>query len=102
MLSALEGIRVLDLTRMLAGPFGSMILADLGAEVIKLESPGEGDLTRYFPPYFHKGTSAYFLSINRNKKSVVIDLKNEAGLEVFYDLARLSDVVFDNYRPGVL
>lgn len=102
MLSALEGIRVLDLTRMLAGPFGSMILADLGADVIKIESPGEGDLTRYFPPYFHKGTSAYFLSINRNKKSVVIDLKNEAGLEVFYDLARLSDVVFDNYRPGVL
>lgn len=98
----LEGIRVLDLTTMMAGPFGSMILGDLGAEVIKIEPPGQGDATRTFPPYFHQGVSAYFLSLNRNKRSVTIDLKKERGKEIFYRLTERSDVVYDNYRPGIL
>ncbi len=98
----LEGIRVLDLTTMMAGPFGSMTLGDLGAEVIKIESPSQGDGTRTFPPYFHHGVSAYFLSLNRNKKSVTIDLKKERGREIFYRLTERSDVVYDNFRPGIL
>ncbi len=97
----LQGVRVIDLTRMLAGPTGSMLMGDLGAEIIKVEPP-EGDETRLSPPYFYGTDSAYFWSINRNKKSAVLDLKNPAGLEVFYDLVSRADVVYDNFRPGVL
>ncbi|MBI4639328.1 MAG: CoA transferase [Candidatus Tectomicrobia bacterium] len=97
----LEGIRVLDLTRVQAGPYCSMILGDLGAEIIKIEPP-EGDLTRRMPPHFYKGESSYFLAFNRNKKSVVLDLKTKDGLQIFYDLVKLSDVVLDNFRPGVM
>ncbi len=97
----LEGITIIDLSRMLAGPTGSMLMGDLGAEIIKVEPP-EGDETRLSPPYFYGNDSAYFWSINRNKKSVVLDLKNPAGLEVFYDLVSRADVVYDNFRPGVL
>jgi len=100
MKGALEGIRILDLTQMLAGPFGSMLMGDLGAEIIKVEQPA-GDETRTTPPYFYGKDSAYFWSINRNKKSVVIDLKNPEGLKVFYELVAQADVVYDNYRPGV-
>jgi len=96
----LEGVRVLDLTQMLAGPFGSLVLADLGAEVIKVEPPA-GDETREMPPYFYGEDSAYFWSFNRDKKSVVIDLKNPEGLRVFFELVAQADVVYDNYRPGV-
>ncbi len=96
----LEGVRILDLTQMLAGPFGSLVLADLGAEIIKVEPPA-GDETREMPPYFYGEDSAYFWSFNRDKKSVVIDLKNPEGLKVFYELVAQSDVVYDNYRPGV-
>lgn len=78
-----------------------MILGDLGADVIKIEPPGRGDPTRHMPPHFLEGESAYFLSINRNKRSLTLSLKEPAGKEVFYDLVRVSDVVFDNYRPGV-
>ena len=97
----LQGVRILDLTQMLAGPIGSMLMGDLGAEIIKIES-FKGDVTRTIPPYFYGEDSAYFWSINRNKKSLVIDLKAPQGLELFYELVAHSDVVYDNFRPGVL
>ncbi len=98
-----EGVRVLDLSRMLAGPYGSMLLADLGAEVIKIEEPDGGDPMRGMgPPFLPDGESAYFLAINRNKKSVALDLTKEAGRDVFYDLVRQSDVVLENFRPGIM
>ena len=100
----LEGVRVLDLSRMLAGPYGSMLLADLGAEVIKIEEPRGGDPMRAMgPPFLGPGQeSAYFLSINRNKKSVGLDLETPEGREAFHDLCRVSDVVWENFRPGVM
>jgi len=98
----LDKVRILDLSRMLSGPFGSMVLADLGAEVIKLEDPEGGDKTRTMGAKLSEGQSAYFLSINRNKKSLTLDLRKEKGREVFYELVKISDVVFDNFRPGVL
>jgi len=97
----LHGIRVLDFTRVLAGPAASLALADLGAEVLKIEPPGNGDETRDFPP-IRDGESHYFLSVNRGKKSIVIDLKSEAGLALARDLAAKCDVVVENYRPGVM
>jgi CoA:oxalate CoA-transferase len=97
------GVRVLDLSRMLAGPYGSMLMADLGAEVIKIEEPDGGDpMRRMGPPFLPDGESAYFLSINRNKQSVALDLTQPTGREVFMDLARVADVVWDNFRPGIL
>jgi CoA:oxalate CoA-transferase len=98
----IDGIRILDLSQMLAGPYGTMILADLGAEVIKIERPGVGDIARGMPPHFFHGESVYFISMNRNKKSLTLDLKAEEGLEIFYGLVRQSDVVYDNFRPGIL
>jgi len=98
-----EGVRVLDLSRMLAGPYGSMLLADMGAEVIKIEEPDGGDPMRVMgPPFLPEGESAYFLSINRNKKSLALDLTTPAGREVFLDLAAQTDVVWENFRPGVM
>ncbi len=102
MKAPLENIRILDLTRMLSGPFSSMILADLGAEVIKIEEPEGGDKTRTMGPKISEGQSAYFLSINRNKKSLTLDLRNEKGRGILYELVKQSDVVLDNFRPGVL
>ncbi len=97
------GVRVVDLSRMLAGPYGSMLMADLGAEVIKIEEPDGGDPMRVMgPPFLPNGESAYFLSINRNKKSVALDLTKPEGRQVFYDLVRVSDVVWDNFRPGIM
>jgi formyl-CoA transferase/CoA:oxalate CoA-transferase len=101
----LDGVRVLDLSRMLAGPYGSMLLADLGAEVIKIEEPGGGDPMRAMGPPFlgpDDRESAYFLAINRNKKSVALDLERPEAREVFFDLCRVSDVVWENFRPGVM
>jgi crotonobetainyl-CoA:carnitine CoA-transferase CaiB-like acyl-CoA transferase len=98
----LDGVRILDMSQMLAGPYCSMLLADLGAEVIKIESPGEGDRIRKMGIYKIGGQSAYFLSINRNKKSVTLNLKSERGRELFYELVNKSDVVFDNLRPATL
>jgi len=98
----LSGVRILDLSQLLAGPYGSMILADMGAEVIKIEKPGEGEIGRGMPPHFFHGESVYFISINRNKKSMTLDLKAKEGLEVFYRLVGVSDVVYDNFRPGTL
>jgi crotonobetainyl-CoA:carnitine CoA-transferase CaiB-like acyl-CoA transferase len=101
--SLFEGVRVLDLSRMLAGPYGSMLLADMGAEVIKVEEPDGGDPMRVMgPPFLAEGESAYFLSINRNKKSIALDLTRPAGRDVFLDLAARADVVWENFRPGVL
>ncbi len=102
MAGPLAGIRVLALEQVLAGPYGSMVLGDLGAEVIKIEPP-TGELIRISnPPPSHKGESGYFLAFNRNKKSVVLDLMTETGREAFYGLVKESDVVWDNNRAGVM
>jgi len=97
----LTGIRVLDFSRVLAGPAASMALADLGAEVIKVEPPGTGDDTRTFPP-FADGHSVYFLGVNRGKQSIVIDLKSADGVALARDLAAKCDILIENYRPGVM
>jgi CoA:oxalate CoA-transferase len=98
---ALSNLKVLDLTRVLAGPYCTMILADMGAEVIKVEQPGRGDDSRQFGPYV-EGESAYFMSINRNKNSITINLKNQEGKKLFLDLVAKVDVVVENYRPGTM
>jgi formyl-CoA transferase len=98
----LEGLRVLDLTRVLSGPYCTMQLGDLGAEVIKIERPDEGDDTRAFAPPYQGDQAAYFLSINRNKKSVTLDMKSERGKEVLWRLVEKSDVLVENFRPGAM
>jgi len=98
----LSGIRVLDLTRVLAGPYCTMILADLGAEVVKVERPEVGDDSRHFGPFLSSGLSAYFASINRGKKSVVLDLKEESERDTFLKLVRVAGVLVENFRPGTL
>ena len=102
----LNGVKVIDLTHMLAGPYAGMVLADLGAEVVKVEPLGSGEMTRGLlkndPNYSFKNFGAYFLTLNRNKKSVSIDLKNKKGLKVFYDLVRSADVVLNNFSAGVV
>jgi len=98
---ALEGLRVLDLTRVLAGPYATMVLADLGADVIKVELPGVGDDARHYGPYID-GESAYFLSLNRNKRSITLNLKSPHGQRVFRDLVPLVDILVENFRPGTL
>lgn len=100
-MKSFEKLRIIDLTRILSGPFCTMYFADLGAEVIKVESP-QGDDTRQWGPPFVKGESAYFLSINRNKKSVVLDLKSPAGHNILKEMVRTSDVVVENFRPGTM
>lgn len=100
-MSALEGIKVIDLTRILSGPYCTMTLGDLGAEIIKVESPG-GDDTRQWGPPFVEDESAYFLSINRNKKSIVLNLKEERDKEIFLKLVEEADVVVENFRPGTI
>lgn len=97
----LRGLKVIDFTRVLAGPLCTMLLADMGAEVIKIEHPREGDETRGWAP-FVDGWSTYFLSVNRNKKSVAIDLKSEEGVSLLRELIREADVVVENFRPGTL
>ena len=98
----LAGVKVLDLTRALAGPYCTMMLADLGADVTKVEPPGRGDETREWGPPFVNGESAYFMSTNRNKRSIVVDLKAKEGVEVLRRLARRSDVFVENFRPGTV
>lgn len=97
----LQGVKVLDLTQFLSGPFCTQILGDLGAEVIKVESP-DGDLARHIPPYFIEEDSLYYLSINRNKRSIVANLKSPEGLKIVSDLVGICDIVVENFRPGVL
>ena len=101
MAEALKGIRVLDLSRLLPGPWCTMMLADLGAEVIKIEEPGRGDYMRWFPP-FNKRESVFFLTLNRNKKSITLNLKHEKGRELFLRLVENADVVVEGFRPGVM
>ncbi|MBW3540257.1 MAG: CoA transferase [Planctomycetes bacterium] len=98
----LAGVRVLDLTRVLAGPYCTMVLADLGAEVVKIERPGGGDDARHFGPFLPSGVSAYFAGINRGKKSVALDLKDERDRETFLRLVEKADVLVENFRPGTL
>ena len=100
MTHALEGFRVLDLSRILAGPFCAMTLGDLGAEVIKVERPGSGDDTRAWGPPFAGGESAYYLCANRNKKSITVNLKSDAGKELIRRLVRVSDVLIENFKFG--
>lgn len=104
MAGALDGIRVLDFTQMMNGPMGTMLLADFGADVIKIERPGEGDLSRNFfgEPSEEAMNNAVFASLNRNKRSVEINTKSDAGRRMIYDLVAQSDVVVDNFRAGVM
>ncbi|SHJ74204.1 CoA:oxalate CoA-transferase [Dethiosulfatibacter aminovorans DSM 17477] len=97
----LENIKVLDLTRVLAGPYCTMVLADLGAEVVKVEMPGKGDDSRAFGPYVGE-ESAYFMSINRNKKSITLNLKTEEGKNLLKELVKKFDILVENYRPGTM
>ncbi len=101
-MKALEGIRVLDLTRALAGPFCTLMLGDNGADVIKVEMPGSGDDTRKWGPPFIGEESAYFLSINRNKRSLTLNLRDPQAKEIFLKLAKDSDVIVENFTPGVM
>ncbi|MBI4506392.1 MAG: CoA transferase [Chloroflexi bacterium] len=102
MAGPLSGIRVVDLTRALAGPFCTLILGDLGAEIVKVEMPGKGDDARAWGPPFQAGESSYFLSINRNKKSVTLNLREESAKEVLRRLLRQSDVLVENFTPGTM
>jgi crotonobetainyl-CoA:carnitine CoA-transferase CaiB-like acyl-CoA transferase len=102
-MSALEGLRILDFSRVLAGPFATMMLGDLGATVIKVERPSQGDDTRAWgPPFDEAGIPTYFLSVNRNKESVTLDLSNADDLAKARAMAQQSDVVIENFRPGVM
>ena len=98
----LDGLRVVDLTRVLSGPYCTMHLGDLGAEVIKIEQPGKGDDTRAFAPPYQGSEAAYFLSVNRNKKSVTLDMKSGRGKEVLWRLIEKSDILVENFRPGAM
>ena len=96
----LAGVRVVDLTRVLAGPYATMLLADLGADVVKVERPGEGDETRAWGPPYAGDVAAYFLAVNRSKRSVALDLKQPEGRALALDLCASADVVIENFRPG--
>ena len=100
--TALEGVKVLDLTQIMAGPYCTMMLADMGADVVKIEKPGGGDDTRRMGPPFIEGESTAFLGINRNKRSIVVDLRSDEGREIVLDMARRYDVLVQNFRPGSL
>lgn len=97
----LNGIRVLDLSRLLPGPLATMLMADMGAEIIKIEDPNAPDYTRFMPPHLN-GEGVSYLALNRNKKSVTLNLKSDEGLQAFYELAKTADIVVDSFRPGVL
>lgn len=101
MSKALEGLCVLDLTRVLAGPYATMLLGDMGADIIKIEAIGHGDDSRQYGPYVN-GESAYFMSINRNKKSITMNLKNPEAIELFKEMVKKADVVVENFRPGTM
>jgi len=102
MVRPLESITVLDLSRALAGPYCTMMLADMGAEIIKIEMPGRGDDSRSWGPPFVEGESAYFMSVNRNKKSITLNLKSEKSKEIIEKLIKKADVVVENFRPGTM
>src|SRR5579875_1680808 len=98
----LTGVRVLDLSRVLAGPYAAMTLGDLGADVIKIEQPGDGDETRAWGPPFAGGESAYYLSVNRNKRGITLNLKHPEGRAILLDLVRRADVLIENFKAGTL
>jgi crotonobetainyl-CoA:carnitine CoA-transferase CaiB-like acyl-CoA transferase len=102
MAEILRGVRILDLSQYIAGPYGTLILGDLGAEIIKIENPEGGDLARNLRQFTHKDESAYYLSFNRNKKSLTLNFRNPRATEIFYELVKVSDVVYDNFRSGML
>jgi len=102
MAEILKGVRILDLSQSIAGPYGTLVLGDLGAEIIKIENPERGDLSRNLRQYTHKGERAYYLSLNRNKKSLTLNFRNPKARETFYELVKISDVVYDNFRSGML
>lgn len=97
----LQGVKVIDLTRILSGPYCTMLLADMGADVVKIEPP-QGDDTRTWGPPFIETESAYFLSVNRNKKSFVLNLKTDEGKKILLDLVKSADIVVENFRPGTM
>ena len=97
----LVGIRVLDFTHVLSGPFATVLLADLGADVVKVEKPGRGDTTRGTPPYLH-GISHYFIAVNHSKRGIGIDMQHAQGRELLRRLAAEADVVINNFRPGAV
>lgn len=99
---ALDGIRVLDLSRALAGPYCTMMLGDMGADIIKVEMPKVGDEARHYGPPFQEGEGSYFLSVNRNKRSITLNLKSQEGKEILRELAKKSDVLVENFRPGTM
>lgn len=98
---ALNGVRILDLTRVLAGPFATMMMADMGAEVIKIEMPKKGDDSRQFGPFVN-GESSYYMNLNRNKKGITLNLKSPKGKELFLEMLKEADIVMENYRPGTM
>src|SRR6266511_2829423 len=97
----LDGIRVLELANYMAGPYCGMLLGDMGAEVLKIENPQGGDFTRLSAPFID-GEAAGFMAINRNKKSVTLNLKHPRGKELFLELVRTADVIVENFRPGTM
>src|SRR5262249_41589790 len=101
-MGSLSGIRVVDFSRVVTGPYCTMLLGDLGAEVIKVEQPGKGDDTRAWGPPFVCGESTYFLCLNRNKKSICLDLQTSEGHEQARKLIRRSDILVENFRPGTM
>ena len=101
MSKALAGVRVIDVSRLLTGPYCSMVLADLGADVIKIEVPGRGDDARLFGPFAH-GESGYFMTLNRNKRGITLDLRKSEGQEVFKDLIKNADVLLENFSTGTM
>src|SRR3954471_17393285 len=102
MAGPLSGTRVVDLTRALAGPYCTLLLGDMGSDVIKIELPGTGDETRQWGPPFVNGESSYFMSVNRNKRSVTLDLKSDDGQAALRTLIAKSDVLVENFRPGTM
>src|SRR4030042_2132551 len=101
--SLLEGVRVLDLSRVMGGPYCTMMLCDLGADILKVEAPGLGDDTRHWgPPFAPGGESAYFLCVNRNKRSMTLNLKSDQGIQILKELIRQSDVLVENFRVDTL
>jgi formyl-CoA transferase len=101
-LGPLSGTRVVDLTRALAGPYCTLLLGDMGADVVKIEQPGSGDETRQWGPPFIDGESSYFMSVNRNKRSVTLDLKSDQGIDALRRLTKTADVLVENFRPGTM
>ena len=102
MARALDGIRIIDFSKALAGPYCTMLLADMGAEVIKVEMPGSGDDSRGWGPPFIEGEAAYFLSVNRNKKSITLNLKDPKAKEIALKIIEKADIVLESNRPGVM